>query len=279
MASGSQLRFAAIAALVAGCTALTGAGDLEATLDPSADGGTLPDRVTPSIVDAATDAARPVDADAGPAPCPPFAVFCDDFEDPSFAKWTLLFLANGGTVTSITTPVRSGGRAMKAHAGPSTPVDASYPAVGAGARVTVPAVSSGMLAVRAHVLMPAKLYAETTFVKVFAKNGVDDMNLKIAASGAIKVDSDTPRAGAELTGTKGPPIGSWFCVEWQATIAASGRQRVLVDGEVVLDAGEDNTTADGFDRVQVGFHASNGAIAQDVIFDDVAIATQPIGCP
>jgi hypothetical protein len=157
-------------------------------------------------------------------------------------------------------------------------VNGVYPSVGAGARVGLPVMTTGLLVVRARVLMPKFLGDETTFLKAFGKNGNDDMNVKITNGGLVKVDSDLPDAGPEITGTKGTPINAWFCIEWQATIGTAGHQRVIVDGEVVLDVDENTFTNAGYDSVQIGFNAANGSVTQEMYFDDVVTATQPIGC-
>lgn len=271
---------ALIVGALAGCNAITGVGDFEIgaasdgffeagarkPIEPVDDAGVLDE--TGSPIDGGVDAGR----------CPPFATFCDDFESGDLVKWTSLLQTNSGKVSVVGTKVFDGQNAFYALAGPSTPVNNTYPAVGAGARVTVPVVTSGLLVVRARVFMPRFLGDETTFIKAFAKNGVDDMNVKITNGGLVKVDTDIPDAGPELTGTKGPPIDKWFCIEWQATIGAAGHQRILVDGEEVLAADEYNLTSQGYDSVQIGFNAANGSVTQDIYFDDVVMATQPIGC-
>jgi hypothetical protein len=132
--------------------------------------------------------------------------------------------------------------------------------------------------VRARIYMPKYLGDETTFLKAFGKNGTDDMNVKITNGGLVKVDTDIPDAGPEITGTKGTPVNEWFCLEWHATIGTAGHQRVIVNGETVLDADESTFTSDGYDSVQIGFNAANGSVTQEIYFDDVVTGTQPIGC-
>ena len=51
------------------------------------------------------------------------------------------------------------------------------------------------------------------------------------------------------------------------------------NGEVIVDADENNATQLGYDVVHVGFNASSGSLTQELFIDDVAVATQPIGCP
>jgi hypothetical protein len=261
---------------IAGCNALTGVGDLEV----------LPESALPSeagaedvVVDTnvAPDVTPPIEASVDAGPCG-ISTFCDDFESGDLSKWTSLLQTNSGKVSVVETMKFAGRWAMYATAGPSTPVLGVYPTVGAGARVTVPVVTTGLLAVRAHVFMPKILGAETTFLKAFAKNGKDDMNVKITNGGLVKVDSDLPDAGPEITGTAGTPIGAWFCIEWQATIGATGHQKVLVDGALAVDVDENTFTSEGYDSVQVGFNAANGSVTQEIYFDDVVTATQPIGC-
>lgn len=278
----SSIRLGAlILGAAAGCNAISGVGDL--AIDPAS--GEVSEAGARKPVDPIVEAGAPnetgpaIDGDVDAATwCPSFATFCDDFESGNLVKWTSLLQTNSGKVSVVGTKAFGGKNALYAVAGPSTPVNNTYPTVGAGARVTVPVVTSGLLVVRARVFMPKFLGDETTFIKVFGKNGIDDINVKITNGGLVKVDTDIPDAGPELTGTKGPPIDKWFCIEWQATIAAAGHQRILVDGEEILAADEYNLTSQGYDSVQVGFNAANGSVTQDIYFDDVIMATQPIGC-
>jgi hypothetical protein len=260
-----------------GCNALTGVGDLEVLPEQveTPEAGVPPDTSEASVK---PDTSAPIDTGTDAGSCPSFATFCDDFESGDLSRWTSLLESNSGMVSIVGTPVFEGKLAMYAKAGPSTPVNNVYPNVGAGARVTIPVVTTGLLAVRARVFMPKILGAETTFVKAFGKNGVDDMNVKITNGGLVKVDSDVPDAGPELTGAKDTPINEWFCIEWHATIGAAGHQRVVVNGENVLDADDNTLTSEGYDSVQIGFHAAIGSVTQEIYFDDVVIATQPIGC-
>jgi hypothetical protein len=187
-----------------------------------------------------------------------------------------------GKATVEGTQVRSGVKAMHAHAPMGPLVDGGYNAVAAAVRKTFTPFTSGMLAVRGYWYFPKALGNETTFIKIVGKNDVDDMNLKISTNGGvIKEDSDVPGEGPELDGTKAPPIGQWFCVEWRVTIgdnATKGHQVVILDGETILDADDVNATSLGYDIVQPGFAASYGGITQDMLVDDIAVATQPIGC-
>ena len=268
---------ATVVGALAGCNALTGVGDLEVLPDVGVSIDAAAD-VVGADTNVAPDIGPPIDTGVDAGTCPPFATFCDDFESGNLAKWPTLLETNSGKVSVVGTTVFAGKHAMYATAGPSTPVNGNYPSVGAGARVPIPVVTSGMLTVRAYVFMPKFLGDETTFIKAFGKNGSDDMNVKITNGGLVKVDSDIPDAGPELTGTKAPPTGAWTCIEWHATIGTAGHQRVIVDGENALDADENTFTSQGYDSVQIGFHAANGSVTQEIYFDEVVVATQPIGC-
>ena len=274
------------------CNTLTGASGLSVgDVPPAPDAG---EDVSPGqpITDAsAEEAAEEVDdlghvvfvGDADPGgTCPPFALFCDSFESSDFQKWTTLLHTNGGTATVVTSPVRSGAEAMHAFAPMGMLVDGGYKSVGAAARKTLAPFTTGLLVVRGYWYFPKALGNETTFIKIIAANGVDDMNLKISTNGGvIKEDSDVPGEGAELDGTKAPPVAKWFCVEWQVTIGSPnqiGHQVVMLDGEVILDKDDVNATTMGYATVMPGFAASYGGITQDMYIDDIAVATQPIGC-
>jgi hypothetical protein len=268
---------AAIIGAAAGCNALTGVGDLDVLPESAVPSEGGAEDVGAGDTNVGPDVTPPIDAGLDAGPCG-MSTFCDDFESGDLSKWTSLLQTNSGKVSVVETTKFAGRFALHATAGPSTPVNGIYPTVGAGARVSVPVVTSGLLAVRARVLMPKILGAETTFLKAFGKNGKDDMNVKITNGGLVKADSDVPDAGPELTGTMGTPVAEWFCIEWQATIGVAGHQRILVNGAVALDADESTFTAEGYDSVQVGFNAANGSVTQEIYFDDVVTATQPIGC-
>jgi hypothetical protein len=134
---------------------------------------------------------------------------------------------------------------------------------------------------RAHVFMPKALASDTTLIKVRALK-LDDINVKVHATGVLKVDTDTPGAGPDKLATARPPIDSWFCLEWRISIGApsmTGHHTLLLDGKVILDADEDTSTAEGCGDVDLGFSFSTGTLFQEIFFDDFAIANQPLPCP
>ena len=212
-------------------------------------------------------------------PCPPFALFCDDFETGSLAKWQVE-TPNGGTTIVDTVLARRGARSLYARVLASVATDAGPINSGARARAPIGAAKkSGLLATRSWIYLPAELEGDTTILKLRAASGPSDINLKVHTNKMLAVDADTPGSGSIKVGSRAPPVQRWFCLEWRVTIGAAGHVMVALDGETIVDADENTEVSSGFGEVAAGFTPTGHGSDGEVRFDDFAIADQPIACP
>lgn len=221
-----------------------------------------------------TDADAAAGGDAGgPPSCPAFAVFCDDFESGTFGKWRESTIS-GGAVTLVKGASPAGSSLVMLSTVSS---DGGYAAM----RAELPVMSSGTFAVRSYVYLSKPLAFDSGFLKLRQRTSSnEDMTLKAATAGALKVDTDTSGSGADMIAASPAPIGTWFCLEWIVTLATSGRQRLRIDDVDVVDAVEDTvgTLSGGpYDELEMGFTYSSGG-SQEIRFDHVVVARQPIGC-
>lgn len=215
---------------VTACTLLVDTSDLAGTA--AGDGGpeTAPAGEGGSSDAGAGDAPRD-----GGLPCPPFALFCNDFESGDLTKWAAVDVPNGGITRVDGTAARRGSLSLYAK------VSASVTAAGGGsvksgarARASIGSPKkSGLLVVRSWVYLPAALEGETTLI---AAGGSSDINLKVRATGVLVVDSDTPGVGVDKLGFQPMPVWQWVCVEWRVAIGNPGHVTVLLDGATTVDA-------------------------------------------
>ncbi len=233
-------------------------------------------------VDASSDAPPIEDPDAKvDAPyvaCPSYALLCDDFESGNLGKWSGLSIENAGTVSVTTSPVFRGTSALHVHRTPPDGSSGSFTEANVF-KLLSPSLTTGMLVIRAHIRFAKMPAPETTILKMKTTPTDDDANLKLTSTGTLKIDTDTPGAGADKTSTAIPTANEWFCVEWQMTFGADGHQTLYLNGAKVIDVAEDTASTGAWNEVEVGFAETNIATEDDLFYDDVAIATQPLPCP
>jgi hypothetical protein len=287
---------------VIACAQLSGLSDLTrvpaeagstepATSGPDngeAGGGAL-DRVDAGADDANPDAPVATETmDAGwDAACPPFAVFCDNFELGDLSRWTggVDTLCNGSTIgiydASVPPAPFRGAFGLRAVI-----MEAGVAGCGASAEAIFPtAPSPGTLAVRVYingaVLEPA---ANTDFMALRPRGSY--------TSSAAIFDGPTGWSTAvssnfverDTNSAVGIPSG-WFCVEWDILYAPrGGRQRLFVDrntgngleliiDDVDVDFGDASATWNVLDLGVVSGGVINSSV--DLRYDDVAIAIFP----
>jgi hypothetical protein len=244
-------------------------------------GGDLAGRGDLSQV-AAGDLARPMDlagADLTPAAaCPAFAFFCDDFEEGYFdtGKWQMKYDSGSGSSLEVDNlqPYKgnqsvyvqaTGGTVWQAH--------------------TFTPITSGMVAARAYFYSdpsPAPSFyflylhrAGSAPVDADWVAGYDD----IGSPGQWTVYNKNPGRNYNLPGSTAP--GTWHCVELDLTFNGDGTNTMQfwVDGvsagPLTVLATEASTTLGEFD-IGVSYIASSTANKYHI--DDVALATQHIGC-
>lgn len=279
-----------------GCSLLVDTGSLAGdapTPDAAKDARGSADGDSP--VDGAFVADARVDAEEGggaAALCPSFAVFCDDFERGNLTKWSTVVTSNNG-VASAVGPTSSlpnpwgGAYSLRVFGGMNASVDGGTPPLSlANVRASIPPVLSGNVFIRFYVFVPKLLLPATSLAKLTHQNDAakDDINLKIAASDGVnryRINTDNAVANdSDHDSTATLPIAKWTCLELEIQLASAGHYSLWADGKLVIDVAENTIGTQGlpYDQMRVGFSYSPGTVDQEVFFDDVAYATQKIGC-
>jgi len=232
-------------------------------------------------------------SDAAPSvTCPGFALFCDDFESGGLTRWSQVLTTNNG-LARVDGALDGGGGpfrgayAMRLWAGTNPSVGGVVKASTANVNAYVPAMTTGAFVYRFYVYVPAVLVTDTSLAKLAHRDPLsfpEDVNLKVVNGGGVdrwRINVDNAVANDASFDSAAPvPIGRWTCLEWSLTIGHVGRLTLSADGATVIDVAEDTvgTMAAGYDDARVGISYSPGTVVQQVFVDDVALATQKIGC-
>lgn len=287
-----------VAVVVAtGCSLLVDTGSLagdEPTPDAAKDARVSADGDSPGDGGLVADAR--VDAEEGggsAAICPSFAVFCDDFERGDLTKWSMVQTSSNGVATAAgpTSGIQNpwaGAYSLRVFGGMNASVDGGTPPINlANVRANVPPVLSGKVFIRFYVFLPKVLLPGSSLAKLAHQNDTvakDDISLRIAASDGVnryRINTDNAVANdSDHDSTATLPIAKWTCLELEIQLASAGHYSLWADGKLVIDAAENTIGTQGvpYDQMRVGFSYSPGAAEQQVFFDDVAYATQKIGC-
>jgi hypothetical protein len=244
--------------------------------------GTLPDRDldgVPDVIDDCPDRpdadqlCAPVDAGAMPA-CPSFALFCDSFESGDFSMWQ--YFSSGPDRFLMVDGLHPFHGLYSLHAGD---VISAMPHGEKWVRKTITKLASGTLALRAYAYIDGTLGQTFDIMALIDANsgfGYEVMignrggvaNLPLVLNGKTNVErvATSPIAGAE-----------WHCFELLVDLA--GKVHLFADGaEVVSFAENTDLSGNGYDAADVGDLDSSGDSTGSVFLDDVALATQRIGC-
>lgn len=200
------------------------------------------------------------------------ALWCDDFETGDLAGWSVGGSGPGAAAAASTTRSRSGTFSLGAVA------------PGAGHRATVSfdlpgTLSSGSLALRMWISL-AGAFDDFTIAGVF-RNTATPQYLTVGGDADVWVANDN-NANDSLRDHRStaalPALDTWTCVELVLDFpgASPARVRVLVDDAVVIDR-PPNDQAPAYDQIRLGVERA-GVPSVEVFIDDVAIATQRIGC-
>jgi hypothetical protein len=230
----------------------------------------------------ANDLAHPMDlanADLTPsAACPSFAFFCDDFEEGYFdlTKWQMKYDSAGGSTLEVDNlqPFKgtqsvyvqaTGGLVWQAH--------------------TFTPITSGMLAVRGYFYSDPAL-APSIYFFYLHRAGTAPVDAdwvvgydNISSSGQWTIYNKNSGSGYSLSASAA--AGTWHCVELDLAINGDGSNTAsfFVDGTaatpVTTATSAGSTTFSEFD---VGVSYIAGSSANKFHIDDVALATQHIGC-
>jgi len=213
-----------------------------------------------------------VTGDGAAGLCPAFATFCDNFESGDVSKWTTTYVTNGATLVVDGAHAHSGSRALHGTVPPGTPGDAAAAVLDYSIRTT------GVLAVREWVYQPVPL---TNF------DGVIILETQAGGPPTLLVGADDNQdwVASEGTTTSGTQdhsstllavTSTWTCVELDYRFGVPSHIDVYVNDVSVLSVAAVQASAQ-FDElfVAVGRAQVNGS---ESIVDDVAVASQHIGC-
>lgn len=211
------------------------------------------------------------------AACPdniPGAVFCDGFEDPSFAIWSHSIQQNG-TLEQSTSRVRTGSGSLRARTNYAT---TSETAARLGIRA-VDHMTSGNLWARFYYYVPSAVVVSSEFstgVLSEVEPPYYGFSLTVTSDG-VAIASEAYRNRSTTTF----PRDQWVCVEMHALIADSGGSwGGFINGAPFARTSDRDTRPDrGYTTFDVGIHyAPAGQGAVEVFVDDVVVATSRPGC-
>ncbi len=213
-----------------------------------------------------------LDGDAGGG-CPSFTLFCDDFESGDLAKWTAEDMPSSQLVTTA------------AHYTGTYGLDSSVPpASGNGGEGDVyyasnDAFSTGTLAIREWVYAPAQLInyvgtLEVTFGAPATATQYIEVNADDVGAWSL---SEFGSAGLhDHDGNVDAATATWSCVELVIELGSAASATLYIDGNVSTQGALSNL-GDSYNTIAVGVTRANAG-GFEVYIDDVAIATQRIGC-
>jgi hypothetical protein len=199
-------------------------------------------------------------------------VFCDDFESGTLMKWT-------GEDVPASQVVTTGARYTGNYG-----LDSSVPTdMGAGAEgdvyYTSSAVSTGTLAIREWVYSSAQLvnYIGTLEVTLGAP-ATASQYVEVNANdvGAWSLSEFGSAGLHDLAGHTTAATATWTCVELVIELGSAATATVYVDGSASTEGTLFNA-GDSYDTTAVGVTRANAG-GFEIYIDDVAIATQRIGC-
>jgi hypothetical protein len=296
-AARAALGLLAAASLVAGCSD-DGGGGSDGGIDarPGSDGGLDPDAATPGP---GTPDAGPGAPDAGPGQpldCADLPL-CDDFEGaaggtPPPAPWAVVSpnCSSNGTVTVDDQVAHSGNRSVRVTAG-GTYCDHVFLAEDDVIETLGPVVYG-----RFFVRLDAALGdGHTTFMTM--RDESEQRDLRMGGQSRILMwnresdDATLPSLSpAGIALSRVLPVQEWSCIEFVVD-GPNGTIQTWVDGTLVEGLIIDGTPTQDIDEqwlrkvdwapdlsdFKLGWEAYGGQ-SNTLWFDDVALASQPIGC-
>jgi hypothetical protein len=231
----------------------------------------------------------------GVAACPTFALFCEDFEhdgtpaDEPFPKWdphdAVIIENPGGPMLQIALGIDHSESFRGAY---SLMATANTTGQGILEHPIDPPQASGVVAVRAYLYVEAALTAPTSFVQITLSGGDGSNNLDVGAGASSASAKDggywqlVLGDGTVTYGGKSAPVayGAWMCVEAvldldnkTASLYATDAFAPDINAPPVMTMDIAMSSATGF---EVGLPYAQ--LVQGVWFDDLAYATQRIGC-
>ena len=210
----------------------------------------------------------------GPCADLPQALFCEDFEDPSFAgRWSYSIVMNG-SLNRDTNTKRTGAASLRATTeafGPEK--QARWGAAVFGGQ------SSGDVWLRAYYYVPSTTVVTTHFSTAVMSEIQEPYE---GFSVAVFPTSVNLASGNNfVTGGMSFPRDRWVCIELHVAIdPTAGSVEAYLDGELATSWRDiDTLPAGGFTAAEVGIHyAEDSQGAVEVFVDDVAFGTARMPC-
>ncbi|MEO7190199.1 MAG: hypothetical protein ABI051_04015, partial [Vicinamibacterales bacterium] len=228
------------------------------------------------------------------------ALFTDDFEAGQLdaKKWTS-HVSGDQTIGVTTEKVAHGRQALKARLPAGVAGSTSWALVG----TMLPAALRDHFYGRAYVYISGLAGAHNVYMNAGTTGFPISDFLEIGSNGGnfmISYQQNAPAEGhprSETTARQStPPIGRWFCLEWELTNKPENRIALWVDGTLVANKAfafnpvnardtEGRLTSGlvpgGFTEFNIGFRAWSraGGNMEDVniYYDDIALGDKPIG--
>jgi len=222
----------------------------------------------------APDLTTTIDGGAAISGCPAGAIFCDDFETGDLSRWpNPVTNCKAGTVEGVDgTRAFRGARSLHAtepNTGVSGGCDLSLP---------INPVSSGVLAVRFYVYSPALLRGDWTGLLYFDDGAYVALgDNTMPGQWKIYWAADYYGIGVQET------PGAWQCVE-EVLDVTNSRIELFVDDAANPNPSKapivtlPNVGVGTISTIDFGLMNTPGGLAEDVSFDDVAVANHRIGC-
>jgi len=232
----------------------------------------------------ANDAAPGAEAGLGAFTCPADAIFCEDFES-TLDAWNK-DEQQGATCAATNTRPHRGAKSLRALA----PFDSAAFAMNANQNQCylehpLPLQTSGVLAIRAYVYLVGAGQTggfSLPWLRDPTPTGCAAGTLVSGTSdGKWQVLSYSGTGYHELDSLDAPVFDRWLCIEWVLDLRANGHVKMSVDGALVIDKDEvlaDSNPFCGYRALDVGIvgHRSSGEV--EAYWDDIVVASHPIGC-
>lgn len=229
---------------------------------PITDAGPSDSAITDSAPDAVMDSGPPVDTRCDTA------LLCDSFEDSSLPGWVID--TSGGTVTSVTSPVHAGDRAVRFELTVPT-ARAALDRLGIFSGLT-----SGEVWLSVRMFVPASSSFPQLGVIEERDTEGDYLALGIFADDNLRFRD--PIVAAESIGTV--PEDRWFCLEIRNQLTDGGAAEVFLDGARVISLTKANPVpVGGYDDLLIGAQFSSAGVPTTVLYlDDLVVSLTRAGC-
>ena len=211
-----------------------------------------------------------VDGSGAAVDAPPCSArFCDGFEDPALAAWTVLVDSGASADRDATVGFR--GASLRATSPAGSSIATRYADV-------FPVVAAEQW-VRSYILAPSGGTLDGEPVEL--TNPAGDHQVVFALYDD-DIDIHTHGFSTSISALAGvaPARDTWTCFELHVVIGASGAIELYRDGSLLVSRSGVDTRPPGGDlsRLRVGLPSKPSAVAQQIFVDEVAADLARIGC-